>query len=97
MTIYTTVDEGKRHYTEIHDMWWAEYQKDQKSPNTLRLKDYAEAIKADLLTQFGKINPQYPDCEYCLTQSVFKGGPSHVGSSYCRSGKRPHCTCDSCF
>jgi hypothetical protein len=23
--------------------------------------------------------------------------PGHTASSYCRSGKRPHCTCDTCF
>ena len=23
--------------------------------------------------------------------------PSHDASSYCESGKRPHCTCDACF
>lgn len=23
--------------------------------------------------------------------------PLHRSNPYCRSGKRPHCTCDSCF
>lgn len=25
------------------------------------------------------------------------GGPAHTYSSYCKSGKKPHCTCDSCY
>jgi hypothetical protein len=24
-------------------------------------------------------------------------GPGHKPSSYCESGKRPHCSCDRCF
>ncbi len=45
--------------------------------------------------KFGN-NARHPDCEYCLEVSVF-GGPSHDGSSLCRSGGRSHCTCDLCF
>ncbi len=45
--------------------------------------------------KFGN-NARHPECDYCLTVSVF-GGPSHENSSLCRSGKRPHCTCSACF
>lgn len=49
----------------------------------------------------------HPDCSTC--QKVFynpvKRGilfsnifaPSHKASRNCESGKRPHCTCDTCF
>ena len=40
--------------------------------------------------------PQVEGCEECAINSVF-GGPRHNPSSHCRSGKRPHCTCDACF
>lgn len=36
------------------------------------------------------------DCEACVAAREF-GGPSHYASPRCRSGKRPHCTCDTCF
>lgn len=42
-----------------------------------------------------------PNCPMCAaipdhpTLSPFQ--PSHKPSSMCRSGKRPHCTCDACF
>lgn len=36
------------------------------------------------------------ECAYCDRE---KGEfhPSHDASSTCESGKRPHCTCDSCW
>jgi hypothetical protein len=38
-------------------------------------------------------------CRYC--ESEREAGntffPSHVPSRGCRSGRRPHCTCDTCF
>jgi len=42
------------------------------------------------------------NCETCKTYFV-SGGPSHTGSSHCRSGSlasggsRSHCSCDSCY
>lgn len=35
-------------------------------------------------------------CEPCKRWQA-QGGPAHYFSPYCRSGKRPHCTCDTCF
>jgi hypothetical protein len=37
------------------------------------------------------------ECDYC--DSIGAGfGPNHGNnSSFCQSGKRPHCTCDWCF
>lgn len=45
--------------------------------------------------KFGN-NRAHPDCDYCLQVSVF-GGPGHETSPRCRSGRSPHCTCDTCF
>lgn len=41
------------------------------------------------------------ECEYCdrLRERHGPDGffPDHDAMSGCRSGKRPHCTCDGCF
>jgi hypothetical protein len=52
-------------------------------------------VTSEAKLRFGN-NSAHPNCDYCLTVSVF-GGPGHEPSSFCRSGKRPHCTCDSCY
>lgn len=51
------------------------------------------------LEELGTINPF---CDYC--QEFYKAkdpathfAPRHTASPGCRSGKRPHCTCDTCF
>ena len=38
-------------------------------------------------------------CAYCERERMTGNDffPSHVPSGGCRSGKRPHCTCDSCW
>lgn len=35
-------------------------------------------------------------CEKC-GRWMARGGPDHDPSPRCQSGKRPHCTCDTCF
>lgn len=35
------------------------------------------------------------DCNY--RRPAVGIGPRHKASDFCRSGKRPHCTCDTCF
>lgn len=44
------------------------------------------------------------DCERCkpAIEALRAGGqipfgPDHQASPRCRSGQRPHCTCDTCF
>lgn len=43
------------------------------------------------------------DCARCKKFYASPGkptdvhGPSHRASDRCESGKRPHCTCDTCF
>lgn len=39
------------------------------------------------------------ECQLCRT-IYFESkspAPNHEPSRYCESGKRPHCTCDTCF
>lgn len=50
----------------------------------------------------GRLDPECPFCKsefYAKTrtfpQDVF--APNHTASSRCESGKRSHCTCDTCF
>lgn len=43
--------------------------------------------------------PMGDDCEQCVHNEMDSHGfgPAHEPSSNCKSGKRPHCTCDACF
>lgn len=46
------------------------------------------------------VGPQPDDyCEQCVHNELDPHGfgPAHEPSSNCKSGKRPHCTCDACF
>ena len=47
----------------------------------------------------GKYPPENPDCAECRKYSEEKitFHPRHTPSSYCESGKRPHCTCPICW
>lgn len=42
---------------------------------------------------------RHPDCLTCqrMIESGKFYGPSHTPSLFCRSGKRPHCSCGSCY
>ena len=35
-------------------------------------------------------------CRECA-QYQKTGGPDHYPSEFCRSGKRPHCSCGTCY
>jgi hypothetical protein len=39
------------------------------------------------------------ECPYCDREREAGNNfhPWHDASRYCKSGKRPHCTCDRCF
>ena len=94
--MYANVNEGRVAADKAHSEWWALYMKDPKSEETKVADEHSKAILADVLKQFGVRNPKHPDCDRCFTGSVF-GGPGHYASRFCRSGQRPHCTCDTCF
>lgn len=36
-------------------------------------------------------------CDYCEKYKDDQMMPPHEASSFCKSGKRSHCTCDTCF
>lgn len=37
------------------------------------------------------------ECAYCDKWGDDPMMPRHTASEHCESGKRPHCTCDTCF
>ena len=39
------------------------------------------------------------NCEYCkeIKKREITFYPEHFAKPWCRSGKKEHCTCDSCF
>lgn len=39
----------------------------------------------------------FGECAYCDKWRTDPMIPSHTPSERCESGKRPHCTCDTCF
>ena len=47
----------------------------------------------------------HPDCDYCQKNlypalretGELPAGPRHTANNLCKSGRRPHCTCDGCF
>lgn len=91
-TIPPTVEEYREGRRQLLRRWYTE-------SGAARVATDAEI--ADLMKEavavHGVRHPRFPECEACLRQSVFPEGPTHVGSSMCRSGGRPHCSCDACF
>jgi len=63
------------------------------------MKDYLKQVEALRSTDKRRHKAPVGECAYCDRER--KAGtdfhPSHDASSGCQSGKRPHCTCDSCF
>ena len=53
-----------------------------------------ERILAAAIAQFAQ--PNVHNCGLCDRYFVL-GGPKHVASKFCESGKRDHCSCDMCF
>lgn len=52
----------------------------------------------------GSIDPNCETCKEIYYPAIAKGedissifAPRHKASDRCKSGKRSHCTCDSCF
>ena len=76
---------------ELRLSWSKAYGEDETQADIMleiqELKSYAVQRWAE---------PEVPGCLECSVNSVF-GGPSHRNSSFCESGRRPHCTCDMCF
>ena len=58
--------------------------------------------KAQIIARMEKAGFLDPNCKGCeerytapVPYAVF--APSHKPSDNCKSGKRPHCSCDTCF
>lgn len=48
----------------------------------------------------GRLDPICPGCREFYESPKFPTdvfAPNHKASNGCESGKRPHCTCDTCF
>lgn len=96
MPNYSNVNEGRAAANAAHSAWWKLYTTQPNSEETKLAQEHSAAIRADVIAKFGKPHPKYPDCQSCLSQSIF-GGPDHEASPRCRSGRHAHCTCDTCF
>lgn len=56
------------------------------------------------LVENGEINLSCMMCQVSFIPEILKGkkitdifAPRHKAKEWCKSGKHPHCTCDSCF
>lgn len=61
-----------------------------------------ERTKAEVIAHMeslGHLDPTCPGCRvfYAAEHPESHFAPSHKASRRCESGKRPHCTCDTCF
>lgn len=87
------VQEARQQQQALNSLWWDAHKKfGDTNENTVNLRDQIRALETDAIAKFGMKS----DCEQCRRNSVF-GGPGHNASSMCRSGKRNHCTCDTCW
>lgn len=55
--------------------------------------------RIERLEELGTIAPGCASCRefYAAVDPAFVFAPSHRSGARCRSGGRPHCTCDTCF
>lgn len=57
--------------------------------------------RAERLVRWAEMGVFDPDCKSCEEMSAHPTlnafMPSHKAGATCRSGARPHCTCDGCF
>mgnify|MGYP006921388292 CR=1 FL=1 len=69
-------------------------------------EDEEAETPADVLARWELEGQCSPTCAGCkpVYERVARGefpyglfAPSHVPSEACSSGRKPHCTCDSCF
>ena len=63
------------------------------------IEDYIKKI-----TESGDYDPDCKTCKNVIQPELVLGFklsdifcPNHKPSKNCKSGKRPHCTCDACF
>ena len=89
------VETARQEKSALHAEWWAHYSRlGANHPATIDAAQRLREYKQQAIRQFAK--PEVPGCKSCEEFSVF-GGPNHHASVHCRSGRHPHCTCDTCF
>ena len=89
---FATIQEARAAQSAASTEWWSAYMK--RSEREPELKQKLHDIEAAAVAQFAK--PEVADCKACASSSVF-GGPGHYASPNCQSGRRPHCSCDTCY
>lgn len=67
-------------------------------PEQPLVKAESREEKIERLETQGSLDPTCPGCkEFYEHQTLSPFAPSHRASAGCESGRRPHCTCDTCF
>jgi hypothetical protein len=64
------------------------------------MSDVSKAEQIERMEATGSIDPGCVYCQrefYAAENPVRVFAPRHKASGGCRSGARPHCTCDGCF
>jgi hypothetical protein len=69
------------------------------------LRGYGGETREEQLRRWEREGMLDPECAFCqrevyaatdkMPEDVF--APRHKALETCRSGRRPHCTCDTCF
>lgn len=94
-----TKEQARAEKTRLQNIWWNASRHTLDSPEAAAAAANAraelDAVIVEAKQKFGD-NRAYPECDYCLEVSVF-GGPDHTASIRCRSGRRNHCTCETCW
>lgn len=65
-------------------------------------KSNKEIARSEVITRMmsrGDLDPDCPGCQsrYAAEDPTMVFAPHHKASDRCQSGKRNHCTCDTCF
>lgn len=69
---------------------------DQQDPDhKVVWTEYTQEKAARRARQYN-VGTRVPGCKTC-DDPTYTQGPDHTPSRNCESGKRPHCTCDTCF
>lgn len=97
---FESMDHARLLQSQLHDAWWKLYRETNGGNKGdvaafENARDQLKILETQAISKYGK-DKGHPGCSLCLRYSVF-GGPGHEPSSMCRSGKKPHCTCDTCF
>jgi len=69
---------------------------DQQDPDHKVVWTEPTLEKAAYRARRYNVGTRAPGCKTC-DDPTYEMGPDHTASQNCESGKRPHCTCDTCF